>query len=208
MYYIYKITNIVNNKVYIGKTGKTVESRFNEHVACSRRESRKQKFPLYRAINKYGIENFIVEQIEEVSTNSEANIREQFYIQQYKSSIYFEDCNGYNITLGGDGGHCANYEKIVQVYLETDKNESETSKILGCTRRTVRKACQELGIKIKPNSKVVKMYDLAEKELLKEFSCIREAIKYFKDNNIKGSDNLYRKDIIKTKEYIFKVIRE
>ena len=51
------------------------------------------------------------------------------------------------------------------------------------------------------------MYDL-EENLLREFPCIQEAIKYFKQNGITGSDSLYRKDVIIKQDKVFKVIRE
>ncbi len=208
MYYIYVITNLVNNKVYIGKTGKSVQSRYKEHISNAHRESRKDKFPLYRAMNKYGINNFKVECLEEIDTNKEASVREQYYIKKFNSCILFENCNGYNMTLGGDGGRCADYEQIVKVYIENNKNEVKTSKILGCTRKTVRMACKELGVHIKPNNKIVRMYDLQGKEILLEFPCIREAIKYFKDHNLRGYDYLYRRDTVVTQNNVFKVIRE
>lgn len=57
MGYIYKITNNLNNKIYIGQTVKTVEKRFQQH----KNNSNKSYFShivLYKAFNKYGIENF------------------------------------------------------------------------------------------------------------------------------------------------------
>ena len=55
--YIYKITNRLNQKAYIGKTIYTVEERWQEHIRDSKRDRCKDR-PLYRAMNKYGIENF------------------------------------------------------------------------------------------------------------------------------------------------------
>ena len=51
--FIYKITNTINNKVYIGKTLSSIEKRFTEHKEDSRRPQ-EQIRPLYRAMNKYG----------------------------------------------------------------------------------------------------------------------------------------------------------
>ena len=59
--YIYKITCLVNQKVYVGQTIKNIEVRFKEHL----KDSERFDYPLYRAIKKYGKENFIVELIEE-----------------------------------------------------------------------------------------------------------------------------------------------
>jgi group I intron endonuclease len=54
---IYKITNLINNKIYIGKTIRTVELRWQEHI----RDSKTGKTPLYLAMQKYGINNFKIE---------------------------------------------------------------------------------------------------------------------------------------------------
>ena len=60
MPYIYKITNNINGKIYIGMTYRTVQERWKEHQNdCNRRQAENR--PLYRAMNKYGIENFSIE---------------------------------------------------------------------------------------------------------------------------------------------------
>ena len=65
MPYIYKITNNINGKVYIGKTNYTIEKRWKEHCHDYKKLSF-QKRPLYRAMAKYGPENFSIEEIENV----------------------------------------------------------------------------------------------------------------------------------------------
>ena len=57
MAYIYKITNRINQKVYIGQTSFSVEKRWKEHVQDINKHLDR---PLYRALSKYGIENFSV----------------------------------------------------------------------------------------------------------------------------------------------------
>ena len=63
MAFIYKITNKVNGKIYIGKTEKSIELRFKEHCREFTKARSKDR-PLYRAFNKYGVENFSIELVE------------------------------------------------------------------------------------------------------------------------------------------------
>lgn len=92
MSFIYKITNLLNGKCYIGKTDiHTVQERFKEHVKDSKKYLER---PLYRAFNKYGIENFKVEEIEQCNIEDSCE-REKYWIEYYSS---FK--NGYNATLG------------------------------------------------------------------------------------------------------------
>lgn len=57
MAFIYKITNDINQKIYIGMTERTIKERFKEHCQEYKRE-RAEKRPLYSAMKKYGIEHF------------------------------------------------------------------------------------------------------------------------------------------------------
>lgn len=111
MGFIYKITNKINNKLYIGKTIQTVGRRFTEH----KRDSKTKNTYLYYAMRKYGIDNFYIETIEEVP-NQELNNREKYWISFYKSN-YSE--NGYNLTAGGDGNNQTdiyNINKMIELW--------------------------------------------------------------------------------------------
>lgn len=90
--YIYKITNQLNNKCYIGQTT-DYKRRFQEHKNLG--YGVEENKLLYYAIKKYGIENFSFEVIEDKT--SKYNEREKYWIQYYDS---FE--NGYNMTEGGE----------------------------------------------------------------------------------------------------------
>lgn len=136
--FIYKITNDVNGKVYIGKTNYSVEKRFKEHCRDARRR-RCEKRPLYSAMRKYGVEHFKVEQLEEVPLEM-AFDRERYWIEQYKSFH-----NGYNATMGGDGKNYVNYDKLVDLY----NDGHSINEIHEITRRdilTIRKALNNVGI--------------------------------------------------------------
>lgn len=98
MAYLYKITNIYNNKCYIGWTGRTVEDRWQRHQkdALTYRDNRK----FYNAIRKHGIEAWQVQTLMEVASVDEAKRKEIELIEQYDS--YYR---GYNATKGGDGNN-------------------------------------------------------------------------------------------------------
>lgn len=97
--YIYKITNNLNGKIYIGQTIQTVEARFNDH--CRNRKNKNSGIDA--AIKKYGKENFSIETICEAKTLEELNKLEKYYIKFYNSTnseIGYNLCEGGNNTKG------------------------------------------------------------------------------------------------------------
>ena len=96
--FVYKITNLVNGKIYIGITEKTVEERFKEHLRFARRGDK--DYPLYRAIRKYGEENFSVEIVDDTAkTRDELRKLEVYYISLYGANVCGK---GYNQSPGGE----------------------------------------------------------------------------------------------------------
>lgn len=93
MRYIYKITNLLSGKVYIGQTN-DVNKRKYTHFYNARNNDQRY---LYRAIRKYGKQNFIIETIEQCEDEL-SNDREQYWIEYYDSTNHDK---GYNLTLGG-----------------------------------------------------------------------------------------------------------
>ena len=85
---VYMHINMVNNKVYIGQTTLTLEERFKKHIYESK--GRTKHRPLYIAFNKYGIENFYIELIEDCVMEL-ADEREQFWIKKYNSYKDYEE---------------------------------------------------------------------------------------------------------------------
>lgn len=111
--YIYCITNKVNGKKYIGQTTATIKKRMSQHFS----KSKQRKYAIYLAIQKYGKENFIIEEIEKIESYSKEkliellNDKEIYYIKKYHSLV---DEYGYNITKGGNQHE--NLGKKVDVY--------------------------------------------------------------------------------------------
>lgn len=114
--YIYKICNTINNRMYVGQTIRKIKYRFQEHIKYSKLANR-YNIILYDAINKYGHENFYIEEIEKLEfSNKEElidnlNIKEIYYIKELNTLAP----NGYNISKGG-GGRSNSIKKIVDKY--------------------------------------------------------------------------------------------
>lgn len=123
MSFIYKITNLINNQVYIGLTTRTVESRWKEH--CRRKSQEVDK-----AIAEYGKENFTIETIEECN-EEDLDAREKYWIAYYDSFN-----NGYNNTLGGRNDN----------YVATDKVNFVL--LLWSQGLTVNKIVQQTGLNV------------------------------------------------------------
>lgn len=115
MPYVYKITNDINDKIYVGKTMFSIQERFNQHINDSKRDRNKNR-PLYRAIRKYGSEHFTVSLIEEVNSPLAAEFSEVYWIEYYDSYKH-----GYNATKGGDGKSYLDYDYIYQIWKENDE---------------------------------------------------------------------------------------
>jgi group I intron endonuclease len=97
--FIYKLTNTLNNKIYIGLTTETISERCRKRIAEAKyRESRNSY--ILNAIRKHGSEVFKVEQLDTANTLEELQQKEIFYIQQYNST---NRNIGYNLTKGGEG---------------------------------------------------------------------------------------------------------
>ena len=100
-FYIYRYTNLINNKKYIGQTN-NFERRVNEHKSCSSNpKSINYDDKLHQAIRKYGYENFkieIIEVINNVNNYDLVNEREIFWIKEERSLLTQW---GYNVLEGG-----------------------------------------------------------------------------------------------------------
>ena len=181
MAYIYKIANDINNKVYIGKTECSVEKRWKEHCREYRKVRCKNR-PLYRAINKYGLEHFRITTIEETDI---PEVREIYWIDYYDSYH-----NGYNATRGGDGKKYLDYDAIVQTYYKL-QNITETALIHGVSADGVTEVLIAQHVPIKKSSDVIRdklqkrvgMYNKKTGAFVKSFDSVMSACQYLVDNN-------------------------
>lgn len=89
--WIYKITNDINNKIYIGQTNKPVKRRFQRYIQDA--VSNRLDTHLARAIRKYGKEHFHIEVIDVAQSQVELNQKEHYWINFFDSVN-----NGYNET--------------------------------------------------------------------------------------------------------------
>lgn len=183
---IYKIYNDINDKVYIGKTVGTLEERFNQHKKDSVR-THCEKRPLYNAINKYGIEHFFIELIEECELK-DLSIREIYWIEQYQSYI-----NGYNATRGGDGKVLYDYELIVELY-EEGLTGKEISELLQCDTKVITNALRSANINsynnmIKNFSKGVIAYD-KDHNFIAQFDSESDAARWLIQEGIAKTDSI------------------
>ena len=108
--YIYRANNIHNGKNYLGKTGKTIEERWSEHLEDGRalkrvREANPDKkiygTHLDNALAKYGPDAFIVTQEDIAYSEAELKEKERYYVKKYDS---MNPDKGYSMTEGGEGG--------------------------------------------------------------------------------------------------------
>ena len=155
MGYIYCITNLINNKQYVGKTTSTIEERWKRHCIDSKKE-RCNKRPLYDAFNKYGIENFKIEELEQVEDNNLKD-REIYWIQELQTY----GRNGYNATKGGDGSIIYDYNEFIDLY-NLGYSSRRISEKTGATIETINKVLKSKGIKPRQsNAKLIDQFDSA-----------------------------------------------
>ena len=197
---IYKITNKINNKIYIGQSV-NIEQRFYTH--CSDALNKADNNYFHNAIRKYGKENFYIEIIEECP-EEELNDREIYWINKYNST---DTSIGYNSTLGGEGNRKFSFKEMQKMWDE-GKSTKEISEILNCSRETIamnlkgykdfsQRESYIRGMKYTDNpqhKKKVYQYDF-NGEFIQEFDSFSEA--GITVNNNKYSGSMIRKSINK-----------
>lgn len=102
IYTIYKATNTYNGKVYVGFSA-NLPKRINAHF-YDQRYGNTENRAFYNAIKKYGWESFEWQAIyQSWDFDHTLKIMESYFIDEYRSWVGFTDCNGYNVTRGGQG---------------------------------------------------------------------------------------------------------
>lgn len=168
---IYKITNLLNGKVYIGKTKNNPRDRWNRHCCLTSGSIGEWKMPIKKAIKKYGKNNFSFEVIESCPVDN-LNSREIYWISYYKSNI-----EGYNVTSGGTDNSYrikipeSEYDKIVSLYNDSYKSLREIAVLYQVDKATIKHVLQVLQVKIR--NKTYKYKESYLRDLLESGKSLR-----------------------------------
>lgn len=176
--FIYKLTNIINNKIYIGLTTETIKERCRKRNVEARLNLAKTSYIL-NAIRKYGENNFKVEQIDTANSLEELKNKEVHYIKYYNS----KDRNiGYNLTEGGEGNKglkmsdkTKNKIRIKHLGLK-DSEETKLKKSKSAKLRDHTIGINNFKLHNLETSKTILKYDL-NNNFITEYSSISEAQK-------------------------------
>lgn len=174
---IYKITNLVNGKVYIGQTVQDLNTRFRQHLTMDYKKS----YYLGKAINKYGKSSFKIEKIEECDESLLDN-KEIEYIKIYDSA---NPNIGYNTSLGGKTPKKnfpdTNVEKIKDLYVNKHWSLSKIAKQEGnITWHRVQTLLLAAGVEIRERHDFGTKYKFSTKEIkdaLSKYGTLRKAAK-------------------------------
>lgn len=160
---IYRITNNINGKIYIGQTKGLLYARiasYTSNINRYKNKKRADKYPIIMAMIKYGFENFEFEILEDkIETQLELDQKEIHYIKKYNS----QNTNiGYNIQNGGKSGGSGRHKKL------SEKQSKEVIELY-------------LALPIDQLHTIDEIY----KQLAVKFTCSRSTIlRILHDNNI------------------------
>lgn len=180
MGYIYKITNDINDKVYVGKTLlPSIEERFQAHIKDSKRR-KKENRPLYKAMNKYGSDKFHIELIGEYP-EEELNEMEVYWIGYYHGYT-----DGYNATKGGDGKTYLDRDAILE-RLKEFPYPLQVANEFGCSSDSVRIIAKANNIEVRNYQvdllkKTLYCIDKKTDKIIKSFDSVHDAILWCNKN--------------------------
>ena len=189
---IYKITNLINNKIYIGKTKMFYkdtkfgyENRFKNHLISAFSKSKRNDCPrLYNAIRKYGKQNFNIELI----CNCPLEKIDEYEIKYIKMNDSTNDKKGYNIALGGGGRSVVNISEETRKKISLKQSESEMN-IKPYLKNNI-----QIGYTVqrRQNGKVYRKYFSNTKNTLEEnYKLSKEFLNSIINSNI--TDNKYNR---------------
>ena len=194
MGYIYKITNQINQKSYIGLTTQAYDERWKQHI---RSIGTNNEYAIHKAFKKYGIENFSFEIIEECD-NSLLAEKEKFWIKQFNTFL-----NGYNLTRGGEGYLLIDYDAICKEYINNSLSCAAIAKKFNIDKHTVGKILTlnniehnaEIYQNMKELSKIgalsqqkkIRCLNKKTEELIKEFNSETEAANWILEQNLSNN---------------------
>ena len=157
--FIYKISNTINDKVYIGQTIRPLEERFQRHLNDAMNNVLDTHFA--RAIRLYGPDKFFIELIDTANSQEELTQKEHDYI------IYYDSIeNGYNETdaVSKCGGNT--YKRKTEEEMNAIKEKIRQTKLGGKNPQAVGVKCRNIE---------------TQKELF--FDSMAECAAYFKKDN-------------------------
>ena len=161
---IYKITNTVNGKIYVGQSI-DIARRWEDHI-----NKKGQNSLISQAIKKYGFKAFTFEVLEECTQN-ELDDLEQYWID------FYDSCNnGYNLTLGGQGSPKYKVADILASFEKT-QNITQTARECGCSLNVARRIIHGEGINFHEQSdaKPIEAINPETLQTIKQFTSIRDA---------------------------------
>ena len=179
---IYKITNKINNKCYIGQTIKTAEERWEEHKrhAFGTHQNDINK-TLYQAIRKYGLENFTLEILQDNIENFEQLDKAEIYWIDYYNSFI----KGYNETFGGQRYHkILPNKEIIEDYYKT-KSARKTALNFGIDHSTVDDILNQNNIpRLTFRQATGQKVQRSKDNVHKEFDSVKDCAEWFVENKI------------------------
>ncbi len=119
---IYKVTNTINGKIYIGQTIQNFSDRKRKHLYEAKKNC---KVRFHLAINKYGSENFTWEILCSCFSIEECNVMEEYYISYFDTT---KKQKGYNIKFGGENYRLSEETKIKIGNANKGKKHTEEAK--------------------------------------------------------------------------------
>lgn len=166
MYYVYRITNNINNKVYYGKTNNII-TRWTHHKNYA--IGGKEKYPkhfqaIHAAMNKYGINNFTFEII---LTTKDELFSLEFEVNLITAAKQIGNC--YNLTNGGEGTSGFHHSNITKEKMKFARNNNK------------RKPVTEWSVESRNNLRKNKFSKLKELDIIKIANLINQNIYTYKE---------------------------